>query len=369
MYLRPATLDDPAAIEAGDPGDMLGAIASAGAQGRGGAAAAEKAGIAELSSLERPRVVVVAGMGGSAAAGDVLAAIAGSGCPVPIVVHRGYGLPGWVGPADLVLGVSSSGRTEETLSAVEEAGRRGARLVTVGSADSPLTELSDAAAGLHIPVDDGGRQPRACIWSLAVPMLLTADALGLVDASAAALDAAADLLDVIARRCDPAVPSAANPAKELAMHLAGGLPVVWGVSDIAGAAAHRFSCQLAENAKMPSMVGTLSEPHHNELVAFDGPLGRGLGGAGSAALKMHLVILRDAQEHPQLARRGVESMILADECGIPVTDLRAEGTHPIVRLASLVGVTDFASVYLALLLGIDPTPVEPIVLLKRRIAR
>ncbi len=369
MHLDPDVLDDLAAIAAGDPADMLGAIASSGSQVRGGAAAAEKAGIADLADGERPRVVVVAGMGGSAAAGDVLAAIAGSGCPVPIVVHRGYGLPGWVGPSDLVLGVSSSGRTEETLSAVAEAGRRGARLVTVGTADSPLTELSDAAHGLHIPVDDGGRQPRACIWSLAVPMLLTAGALGLVDVGADALEDAADLLDAIAVRCGPDVPAAANRAKELALHLAGGIPVVWGVSDIAGAAAHRFSCQIAENAKMPSVVGTLSEPHHNQVVAFDGPLGRGLGGAGAAGLRMHLVVLRDAEEHPQLARRGVESMILAAECDVPVTDLRAEGTHPVVRLASLVGLTDFASVYLALTLGIDPTPVEPIVILKSRIAR
>jgi glucose/mannose-6-phosphate isomerase len=369
MRLNPEVLDDPAAIAAGDPADMLSAVATAGDQVRCGAASAEKAGIAELQTVERPRVVVVAGMGGSAAAGDVLAAIAGAECPVPIVVHRGYGLPGWVGPTDLVIGVSSSGRTEETLSAVAEANRRGARLVTIGGANSPLTELSEAGHGLHIPVEDGGRQPRACIWSLAVPMLLTAEALGLVSVDAAALEETADLLDAIADRCAPSVPLADNPAKALALHLAGGIPVLWGVSDVAGAAAHRFACQINENAKLPAMVGTLSEPHHNQVVAFDGPLGRGLGGAGSAGVRMHLVVLRDSVEHPQLARRGVESVILADECGVPVTDLRAQGSHPVVRLASLVGLTDFASVYLALTLGIDPTPVEPIVLLKSRLAR
>ncbi len=65
-----------------------------------------------------PRVLVVAGMGGSAAAGDVPAAVSvAADSVIPIVVHRGYGLPSWVGPADVVAAVSCSGQTEETLSA------------------------------------------------------------------------------------------------------------------------------------------------------------------------------------------------------------------------------------------------------------
>ena len=122
-------LDSPAELEAGDRSGMLRAVASSAAQVREAAALCTEAGLARLREEDRPRAVVVLGMGGSGIAGDVLVAVAGSTCPVPIVSHRGHGLPLWVGAADLVIAVSCSGRTEETLSALEEAVRRGCRLL------------------------------------------------------------------------------------------------------------------------------------------------------------------------------------------------------------------------------------------------
>jgi glucose/mannose-6-phosphate isomerase len=80
-------------------------------------------------------------------------------------------------------------------------------------------------------------------------------------------------------------------------------------------------------------------------------------------------VLRDTVEHPQVARRAAESLTLAAERGIPAVEIRAGGEHPLVRLAHLVGLTDYASVRLALAQGVDPTPVAPIVTLKERLAR
>ncbi len=74
--------------------------------------------------------VLVLGMGGSGIAGDLLAAVAGPFMPVPVVVHKGYEPPSFVDRSTLVIAVSFSGNTEETLEAVQEAagGRRpGAR--------------------------------------------------------------------------------------------------------------------------------------------------------------------------------------------------------------------------------------------------
>src|SRR3954470_13013731 len=95
-------LDDVAALEAGDPAGMLRDIASSGAQVRQARSDAGEAGISGPADGGRPRGLVVTGMGGSGIAGDVLAAVAGITCAVPITVHRGFGLPGWVGAADLV---------------------------------------------------------------------------------------------------------------------------------------------------------------------------------------------------------------------------------------------------------------------------
>ena len=113
-------LDDPQALEAADLGGMLRATADAGAQVRRALAATDPQALAAVAADGRPRAVVVAGMGGSGISGDVLAAVCGSGCPVLVTTVRDYTLPGWVGPLDLVIAVSCSGRTEETLSVATE---------------------------------------------------------------------------------------------------------------------------------------------------------------------------------------------------------------------------------------------------------
>ena len=183
--------------------------------------------------------------------------MAGRTCPVPVLAYRGYRLPGWVGPMDLVIAVSCSGSTEETLSAADEALRRGARLVTVGAAGSPLAERSAGGRAVHLPVDAQGRLPRANLWGLAVPVVMTLDAAGLADVPRGTLAALADQLDAAAERCGPVVDSLANPAKALALELAGSLPYVWGASDVANVAADRTAAQLAENAKYPAVHGPL----------------------------------------------------------------------------------------------------------------
>jgi glucose/mannose-6-phosphate isomerase len=351
-------LDDPAAIEAGDPAGMLAAVGSAGSQVRESAGAAAKAGVPLLADTDRPRSVVVAGMGGSGLAGDVLCGVVGESGPVPVVLHRGYGLPGWVGPADLVFGVSASGFTEETLSAVAEAGRRGTRLLTVGAPESPLASVTEAAGGLHLPVESSGWQPRARLWALSVPLLVAAHALGLADVPPEVLDSTADLLDGVAARCGPDAGGSGNPAKAVARHLVGGVPVVWGSTPLAGVAARRFACQLNENAKTLAVWEAQPEASHNQVVALEGPH----GGA------IRLVILRDAEEDPPLARRRAACVELAESHGVAVSEVPAHGTHRLERLAGLIALADHASVYLALALGIDPTPVGPITYLKERIA-
>ncbi len=384
-------LDDVEGLQRADPSDMLRVVAGSGAQVREAAVAAAEAGIDRLSQEGRPRAVVVAGVGGSGISGDVLAAVAGWGCPVPMIVHRDYDLPRWVGAADAVIGVSCSGTTEETLSALEQAVSRGCNVVGVGAADTPLADLVGRAHGVYVPVPVG-RMPRAALWSLAIPVVLAGRALGLLTLTDADIAATADRLDELAERCRPTSESFVNPAKRLAADLAGTVPMVWGTSILATVAARRFVNQLAENAKYPGIAGGLPESNHNQVVIFDGPFGELAGrsiGADHTAdpdvddtagffrdraddrdeVRLHLVVLTDTDEHPQVARRRTASRDLARERGVGVTELLAEGESPLERLASHVIVPDFASVYLGLLYGIDPTPIPAIESLKGSIAQ
>lgn len=375
MPLDEAVLGSAEQLAAGDPGEMLRAVATSGAQVREAATLAADAGLEQLAADGRPRAVVALGMGGSGIAGDVLAAMCGIESPVPVFVVKGYGLPAWVGVSDLVCGVSCSGSTEETLSGFEEALRRGCRLLGVGAVDSPLSFIAERGRAPFVPVRAAGQLPRSMAWALSVPLVLAAAQLGLADGSAEAIEATAVRLEELAALCRPASEAFVNPGKELALALGDTLPMAWGCSPVAAVAASRLACQWNENAKLPAIAAALPEANHNQVVAFDGPY----GAAGDGDIfadpeettgRLRLVLLRDpADEHPQVTRRAEVSKDIAESRGVPLTELAAEGESRLERLASLVGLIDYASVYTALAHGIDPTPIAAIQDLKARIAR
>ena len=128
LSLAALRLDDPEMVEAGDPGGMLRQVASSAAQVRTALRACAEADLSALRPDTRPRAIVVAGSGGSAFAGDALAAICGVSSPVQVLRVSGYQLPGWVGAADLVIAVSRSGQTAEPVALATEATRRGCEL-------------------------------------------------------------------------------------------------------------------------------------------------------------------------------------------------------------------------------------------------
>jgi glucose/mannose-6-phosphate isomerase len=378
--LDPSRLEGAEAAEAADPGGMLRQVASSASQVREAQRAAAEAGIAGLAEDGRPRAVVIAGMGGSGVSGDVLAAVCGAGCAVPVFTVRGYRLPGWVGAADLVIAVSCYGATEETLEVAAEAARRGCRLLFVGGADSPLAGLADQSRGIFVPVRSAG-QPRSTLWGLTIPLVLAARTLRLVDVPDAVLESTAGLLEDVAHRCRPSSEPFVNPAKRIALDLAGDVPMVWGSSAVAGTAAYRLCCQLNENAKYPAVFGEVPEADHNQVMAFDGFFTRAASApdpsdpddffrdrADDPEHGLHLVVLRDVEEHPQVRKRCEASATMARDRGVPVTELRAEGAHPLERIASLIALADYVTVYLAIALGVDPTPVPAIEELKARIA-
>jgi D-arabinose 5-phosphate isomerase GutQ len=374
-------LDDPDALAKADLGQMLRATASAGPQVRESAALAAEANLVGLADEGRPRAVVVAGVGTAARTGDVLATVAGARCPVPVLSHRSAGIPGWVGAADVVIAVSASGRSPEAIAAADAAARRGSRLVAIGAPDSELQSLAERARAPFIPVPR--RAPaRATLWALTVPVLMAARALGLVKVNEADFAETAAHLDLDAERCRPALESFVNPAKELAIDLARSIPIVWGSSPLAAVAARRFADTLAANARYPAVAGALGEAGRGRVGLLDGVYG-GLTEAErdifadpsdddeNEPTRLRLVLLRDggladeeeAVEGEPVAveeRRADAVQALAERRGVRVSVVTAEGASPLERLASLVAVPDFASIYLGLAHGLDPMAVPAV---------
>ncbi|HEX2774597.1 MAG TPA: SIS domain-containing protein [Micromonosporaceae bacterium] len=372
-----ARLDDPSALADDDPGGMLRFTASAGAQVRESASLAADANLGVLAGEGRPRAVVVAGIGTAGRTGDILSTVAGPWCPVPVIGHRSAGVPGWVGAADVVIAVSASGRSPEALAAAEAAARRGARLVAVGAPESQLQSVAERARAPFVPVPR--RAPaRASLWALTVPVLMAARALGLVKVNEADLAETATRLDADADRCRPTAESFVNPAKTLALGLAGSIPIVWGSSPLASVAARRFGDTLSANARYPVVSGALGEAGRGRVGLLDGVFG---GLAESTrdifadpedepdVTRLRVVLLRDgglnaeddtAEPLAVEERRADALQTLAERRGVRCDVVTAEGGSALERLASLVAVPDFASIYLALAHGLDPMAVPAI---------
>ena len=106
--------------------------------------------------------VVVAGMGGSAIGADLLTAYASASCPLPLAVHRNYGLPGWAqGPETLLVASSHSGNTEETLTAFQLGLERGCRVLALCTGGKIAEAARQAGCGLWTFNHPG--QPRAAV--------------------------------------------------------------------------------------------------------------------------------------------------------------------------------------------------------------
>ncbi|GAA0957249.1 SIS domain-containing protein [Actinocorallia libanotica] len=334
------SLEDAAALEAGDPGGMLRLVASGAAHLRQAARLAEEAGLAEaLRGAGRPRSVVVAGPG---EAGEIVAAVCGLGCPVPVLSLTGRRLPGWVGAADLVFALGDA-----AFDLAEQGVRRGASVVGVGPADARLAQLAVQNRALYLPMPPGG-PVRAMVWAQVVPMLLVLRGLRLVSLPDEVLESTALLMEDLIHRCRPAAEPFLHPGKQPALELAGSLPMPWGQTPVELAAASRLAAQLGDNAKVPGARAQIGALDGRPAEADPDDFFRDR--AEEEESRLHPVVL--------LEEGGVSPVAeVARARGLPVTEIRAEGEHALERIASLIVICDYVSVYLALALGVDPTPV------------
>jgi glucose/mannose-6-phosphate isomerase len=273
-------------------------------------------------------------------------------------VNRSDVVPAFVGPETLVCAVSYSGNTAETLSAFEDARARGAKLLAVTSGGR-LAALAEQA---HVPWVQvaGGMPPRATVGYLFTALLTVLARLGLIADQQASIAETIDTLRELAAQYRPGIETFRNLPKALATQLQGRWPVIYGVQEFSDVVAYRWRTQLNENSKILATHHVFPELNHNEVVGWDGPL----------ALLQHLwvVLLRDPQESSRMALQIDTTKAFLQEKAAGITEVWAQGDARLARLFSLLYTGDFTSYYLALLRGVDPTPVDAIDRLKERLA-
>ncbi len=338
-----------------DPQDMLARISELPQQCRDAWANAQSLPLpAEYCQAE---AVVILGMGGSAIGGDLLRTLLESECPVPIIVNRDYTIPAFVNERTLAIASSYSGNTEETLAALEAAQQAGAMLLAIATGG----KLAARARELNVPLltFDYRSQPRAALGHSIVALISIICRLGLVSDKAADLDEAVSVMESWQRDINEAVPLTENEAKKLAVKLHERLSVVYGAGHLSEVA-RRWKGQLNENVKAWAFFEQLPEMNHNALAGTEFP--------ADLAEKIVAVMLTSPLDHPRTRVRFQITQEIFSQRGVSCEVVEARGSSRLAQMLSAVHFGDYVSFYLAMLYGVDPTSLEAVDYLKRRLA-
>lgn len=295
--------------------------------------------------------VVVTGMGGSGIVGDLLSRLV----DLPVDSNRGYYLPGKTRSDDLLIAVSYSGNTEETLSALRDGLRRGMKVVCLSTGGKMVDFCRRESVPLiQIPT---GHQPRASTGYMLFPLLEIFDEAGL--AGTLDLDKLIEEIKNLAETWNSEVETKDNPPKRLAREFKRKIPIVYGTKGNTEVVAYRWKTQINENAKQPGFWNVFPELNHNETVGYE--LGSELMENGK------VIMLKNGMElERNKLRMEIMEDLFSDE-GIEYSVVRAPEGDKFTRIIGQIYFGDYFSTYLALLNQVDPSPVRLIESFKSRL--
>ena len=340
-----------------DKADLLGRVEHFAEDLEAGWAAARKAAPSFRKGGRYVSSVIVAGMGGSAISGEIASDAFRPQLPVPMAVVQDYALPAFARRETLVIVSSYSGGTEESLSMFEDAVERGCRVVGITSGGELKRRLKEEG----LPCFDlpGGIQPRAAMPFLLPPVVEALARVELVAPEAAMKEAVAVAASVT-KACARAKPTRSNRAKRMAEDVHNSMPVIFS-EGVLRAAALRWRTQFNENPKLIAREDAFPASNHNDINAWV---------HDNAAKHMSAILLRDPGAHKRNALRAeLTKKIAFKGKAFSVLEYEAQGKSALARAVSAVVMGDLVSVYLAIKMGVDPTPVEIITRLKDELAK
>lgn len=348
-------LDDASYVLRNDPKEMYRLTCEFPAQV---AKAAEIALAATLpTGNTKPDLVMLTGLGGSAVGGDFVKALFEAFGRVPFFVNRDYHIPNYINGASLVFASSYSGNTEETLSAYDEAKRKGASIICVTSGGK-LAELA-RQDGFPLIIIPAGQPPRTALGFNLIPVIIACEKLGLLPKQ--------DYPALIAHleRCVSAwrieEPTITNFTKRLAEHLQGSVGTLYGLGSWQGIVANRWKGQINENSKNMVFANAFPELNHNEILGW-------VKADGQGVKKWLTVVLRDGTESAKMQKRAeVTERLLKGTSEFHHVD--ASGETLLEKMLGLTLFGDFVSLYLAALNDVDPENIDHINTLKGELAK
>lgn len=354
------SLDDLTYIRSLDVENQLASITMLGKQVMHGWESVGKLQIPE--SYKDIDTIVFCGMGGTSLGAYVTKYTYGLTLGKPYEIVNDYHLPSYVNERTLVIVQSYSGNTEESLSGFDEAVAKHANIFTI-SAGGELQKRAEAQGNPHYAIDpqfNPCNQPRMAIGYSIVAQLALLHHLGFIHISDEELSDITSMTDKMAAENNENVPTDVNKAKQMAWQLFDKLPLYIAGEFMQGAM-HAMRNQIHENAKTYAAEHPVPEMNHHLLEALSFP----------ASTKDHdvYIFLESDLYSEKISQRNMFSKQVVEEAGHHVLSIQAQGAYKLSQILSTIQFGAYIGLYLAMLEGIDPSPIPHVEKLKKLLAK
>jgi len=299
--------------------------------------------------------VVFAGMGGSAIAGDVVKDWAEGEVKVPMEAVRSYHLPAYTDDNTLVFLISYSGNTEETLSCMLDAAKKGCKMICISS-DGTMQRVAQT---LDLPLIGFPKMAAARVsfpYLLApLPYFLAKFGILSFDKVEKEMSEATEMVSKLTREYAIEAPFEENFAKKAALQIFGTVPIIYSCSQYRSVGL-RFKTQINENCKLPARCDFFPELDHNEIMGWE---------ASKQIIKHYTLTLLRGPEEPREIKTRIE--VLKEKFfkrARSMIEIDAQGQTALARIFSLLFTADMISLYLSVLHRRDPVASKTFQILK-----
>ncbi len=298
--------------------------------------------------------IVATGLGGSAISGDLMLNFLHDEMKIPFIVNRNYSLPSFVDENTLLIVSSYSGNTEETISVFNEALNKNCSIVCISTGGKVEKISSDK----NIPLVKvtPGYQPRYALGLSFFSLLKILQDLALIQNQ----DSAVKKIISLWKEKGVEYGKEENMAIEYAKQLLGFIPVIYSAVDLTSAVGYRLKCQFNENSKLHAFSNIIPEMNHNEIIGWES--------FNEKQFQAKVINIIDSSYHTQIKKRFEITSELAAKNGAEIINLQSDEEKFKVRLMDLIYLGDWITYYTAVMRGFDPTEIENINILKKRLA-
>ena len=292
----------------------------------------------------KPNKICICGMGGSALPANLLSMIIEEyAIKLPLLIQRDYFLPVSVDKKTLVICISYSGNTEETISCLKDALKRNLRIILISS-NGKLEKFAKQHALPFVQIPKG-YPPRMALGYLFGALVGVLNGFKLFPTSLIR-----ELLS-LEKKLKPQ--NLESEGEKLAKKLQGKLPIIY-ASNRLKYLARIWKIKFNENTKIPAFWNYFPELNHNEMTGFE----------NISKLKcqmsnlFYLLILKDKDDHPRNKKRMKLTLEVLKRRKIKGEIINLKGRTFLERVFNSILLSDWVSYYLAKIYKVDPIPVK-----------